>query len=115
MNSSANDFVALDNSLSQLGLCEKLRCEIYQHHTAILHLGNVCFENNEEFYAEVSGETLKRCIERAADLLGIDCNRLKDSMLKRKFTKPANRMDDEGILYPKQSHKLNIYQTSGSN
>lgn len=97
-NPCADDFAALDNSLKELGLCDELRCKIYHHLGAILHLGNVCFENNVEGYAEVSGDTSAQCIEWAANLLNIDSNQLKRSLLKRKY-KLANRAYNEDILY----------------
>lgn len=95
-NMPGDDFNALDNSLSGLGLSAEMREMIYQRLAAILHLGNVNFEDNNEDHAEIKEE---KSVQYAASLLGIDTESLRDVLLKRKFNAPKNCVSDDDISY----------------
>lgn len=74
-----DDFYALDKALSML------RCPIYNLLAAILHLGNVNFENDESGCAQVT-EDSNESFECAANLLKISNAQLKNALLSRNLT-----------------------------
>lgn len=61
---------------------------IYTLLAAILHMGNVKFENNDLGYAQIA-ENSKESFQYAANLLKINNTRLKDALLSRNITMPC--------------------------
>lgn len=74
-----DDFSALDQAL---GIWSR---PIYRLLAAILHMGNVNFENNDSGCAQIA-ETSNESFECAANLLKISNTQLKNALLCRKFT-----------------------------
>lgn len=78
-------FQLLDTALTRLGLHEKEKIEIYSLVAAVLHLGNIEFEDNPEDTrggCRVSHASEKSLII-ASKLLGIDANELKQALVSR--------------------------------
>lgn len=80
-----NDFSGLDSALTRLGINETERLEIYTMVAAILHLGNVVFEDNPE---DTRGgcrmcQRSEKSLTIASKLLGIDANELRQALVSR--------------------------------
>lgn len=65
-----------------------LQESVYTILSAILHLGNIHFENNELGYAVISSS---ESIKFAANLLAIDLEKLRNAFLKQKMTLGSDR------------------------
>lgn len=79
------DFATLDGALSRLGLSETDRFDIYSTVAAVLHLGNIEFEENPEDTrggCRVSPSKAKS-LDIASGLLGIDPTELRQAMEAR--------------------------------
>lgn len=76
---SEDTFNALDQALGTM------RLPIYRLLAAILHMGNVNFENNDSSYAQITKNS-NESFECAANLLKIDSIHLRNALLSRKFT-----------------------------
>lgn len=79
------DFHTLDQALSRLGLTEQTKFEIYALVAAVLHLGNVCFEDNPEDTrggCQVS-KTSEPSMAIAAKLIGVDSFELRQALVSR--------------------------------
>lgn len=79
------DFKELDNALSRIGLNDAERFEIYSMVAAILHLGNVTFEDNPE---DTRGgckvcQSSEKSLTIASKLLGIDSSELRQALISR--------------------------------
>lgn len=78
-------FELLDTALTRLGLQDKEKTEIYTLVAAVLHLGNVEFEENPEDTrggCRVSHSSEKSLLI-SSKLLGIDPNELKQALVSR--------------------------------
>lgn len=79
------DFNSLDQALSHIGLSNEQKFIIYSTVAAVLHLGNILFEDNPEDskggcrVAPSSEKSLKIC----AKLLGIDDVELCEALVSR--------------------------------
>lgn len=62
-----------------------MREKVNRHLAGILYLGNVRFQDDNQGYAEISEIKSFQCIECAAKLFGIDCKKLQNVLLQRKF------------------------------
>ena len=79
------DFGAVDKSLIDVGLTNEERCVIYRILAAILHLGNVKFEENaSKEGCRVADETANH-LSYAARLLRIEEKKIETSLLTRKM------------------------------
>lgn len=79
------DFTALDQALARLGLAEQERLQIYTMVAAVLHLGNVQFEENPE---DTRGgcrvaKSKEKSLVVASKLLGIDPGELTQALESR--------------------------------
>lgn len=79
------DFSTLNSALSRLGLSESERLQIYTMVAAVLHLGNIEFEDNPE---DTRGgcrvaKGKERSLEIASRLLGIDASELTQALESR--------------------------------
>lgn len=79
------DFAALDGALSRLGLNENERLQIYTMVAAVLHLGNIEFEENPE---DTRGgcrvaKSKEKSLMIASKLLGIDPSELMQALESR--------------------------------
>lgn len=104
---SAGKFNELDNALTELGLQENRRNEIYRHLAALLHLGNIDFENNDDNKSFITSDTYSS-LEYAANLLSIDVVELKNVFLERKYTIPNKEEDMYEFQYFRTSFTLNV-------
>lgn len=81
----AEDFTKLNNALSRLGLSESERLQIYTMVAAVLHLGNIEFEENPE---DTRGgcrvaKSKEKSLVIASKLLGIDPSELTQALESR--------------------------------
>lgn len=90
---SEHDFNALDQALGMY-----LNMPIYSLLAAILHLGNVSFENGDTDSAQIA-EDSSESFECAANLLKISNEELKDALLNRKSTVHCQN-DSESCTMP---------------
>lgn len=72
-------FSELDTALSTFGICAVSRELIYKYVAAILHLGEIQFDDCNN-YAHVSNSS-ESFLDNAAELLNIDKYQLKDAIL----------------------------------
>lgn len=80
-----NDFHTLDQALTRLGLTEQTKFEIYALVAAVLHLGNVSFEDNPEDTrggCQVS-KASESSMAIAAKLIGVDSFELRQALVSR--------------------------------
>lgn len=79
------DFTILDKALSRLGLSDNDKIQIYTTVAAVLHLGNVEFEDNPEDTrggCRVS-KSKEKSLKIASKLLGIDPSELMQALESR--------------------------------
>lgn len=79
------DFQKLDQALSRLGLNENTKLEIYSLVAAVLHLGNVSFEENPE---DARGgcqvpQASEVSLSITAKLIGVDSFELRQALVSR--------------------------------
>lgn len=75
-------FKELDKSLAEVNLCESARFEIYKLIAAVLHLGNIFFEENSNDGCRLTIDTAQN-LEAVADLAGISINKLNKELTHR--------------------------------
>lgn len=80
-----NDFQELDQALSRLGLSEGHRFQIYSLVAAVLHLGNIKFEDNPEDSKGGCRMTAssEQSLNMTAKLLGCDTLELRQALISR--------------------------------
>ncbi|RWS30216.1 unconventional myosin-VI-like protein, partial [Leptotrombidium deliense] len=81
-----NNFKSTDTALCHFGVTESERLQIYKVVAAVLHLGNVCFEDSPEDTrggCKLKGGNSEEALKTAADLLGLDTEELRQSLLSR--------------------------------
>lgn len=76
------DFV--DKALSNLGHTTESKNLIYDFLAAILHIGNIQIEKNNNEYCEITKSSVIH-LKYAANLLKIDAEKLKDALLANKI------------------------------
>lgn len=79
------DFQILDKGLTHLGLSETEKVEIYSKVAAVLHLGNVTFEEIPEDTRGgcMVSQSSEKSLIMASKLLGLDENELRQSLVSR--------------------------------
>lgn len=82
---SFQDFIAVDKALIDIGVSSNERLKIYKTLAAILHLGNVAFEENPSLEGCQIVDITRKHIEYAAEFLNIEQNILETSLLTRKM------------------------------
>ncbi|KAF5307261.1 hypothetical protein FQR65_LT06977 [Abscondita terminalis] len=105
------DFNVLDKALATLGLNDLERQEIYGMVAAVLHLGNICFEDNPEDTrggCRVSQNSEKSLIV-ACKLLGIDPTELKQSLVARVMQSSRGGVKGTVIMVP-----LKVYEATNA-
>lgn len=78
------DFLAVDKALIEVGVTNEERIRIYKILAAILHIGNVTFEENPVIAGCQIADSSNHS-SYAAQLLGIEPRTLEDSLLTRKI------------------------------
>lgn len=79
-----DDFNALDVALGTLELTKNSREKIYGQLAAILHIGNVKFEDDNNALVEISSGS-KKSLDIAAKLLLVDAEQLASALLKKRL------------------------------
>lgn len=80
-----NDFKLLDQALTRLGLNENTKLEMYALVAAVLHLGNITFEENPDDArggCQVS-KSSEQTMAIASKLLGVDPFELRLALVSR--------------------------------
>lgn len=80
-----HDFESVDNAMVQLGVRDEERVKIYEILAAILHLGNVSFEENNCLEGCKIASNTKNHLIHATKLLRIQQGTLEKYLLKRKI------------------------------
>lgn len=95
-----NDFNTMDQALSRLGLSDTQRHEIYGLVAAVLHLGNITFEDDPKdarggCQIAVSSE---KSLTVAAKLLGVDPTELRQALVSRVMLSKGGGMKGTVIM-----------------
>ncbi|XP_019772636.1 myosin heavy chain 95F isoform X2 [Dendroctonus ponderosae] len=103
------DFKELDLALSRLGMSEVERLQIYTTVAAVLHLGNVEFEDNPEdtrggCRVARSGE---KALITASKLLEIDPEELRQALVSRVMQSARGGLKGTVIMVPLKIHEAN--------
>ncbi|EEZ98246.1 myosin heavy chain 95F isoform X2 [Tribolium castaneum] len=103
------DFLTLDGALSRLGLSDSDRFDIYSTVAAVLHLGNIEFEENPEDTrggCRVSPSKAKS-LEIASGLLGIDPTELRQALEARVMQSSRGGAKGTVIMVPLKVYEAN--------
>ncbi|XP_046443856.1 myosin heavy chain 95F-like isoform X1 [Daphnia pulex] len=107
----ANDFKQTDKALSNLGMSDDEKLAIYSAVAAILHLGNITFEDNAEDarggcqIAKSSHEALRN----ASALIGVDPEELHHALLSRVMQPSKGGIKGTVIMVP-----LKVFEASNA-
>ncbi|XP_063909562.1 myosin heavy chain 95F isoform X1 [Zophobas morio] len=103
------DFTTLDGALSRLGLSDADRLQIYTTVAAVLHLGNIEFEDNPEDTrggCRVSPSKAK-ALDIASSLLGIDATELRQALESRVMQSSRGGIKGTVIMVPLKVYEAN--------
>ncbi|GFO13827.1 hypothetical protein PoB_004033200, partial [Plakobranchus ocellatus] len=97
-----NDFAVCDAAMKHLGFGDQERLGIYGLVAAILHLGNIAFEDNAD---DAKGgcsvnKSAEESLSMAASLLGVDKEELRDSLISRVMQATRGGMKGTAIKVP---------------
>ncbi|KAJ8921386.1 hypothetical protein NQ315_003002 [Exocentrus adspersus] len=103
------DFLALDQALSRLGMSDGERLQIYVTVAAVLHLGNIEFEDNPE---DTRGgcrvaTSKERSLLMAAKLLEIDPSELRQALVARVMQSSRGGLKGTVIMVPLKIYEAN--------
>ncbi|XP_076277428.1 myosin heavy chain 95F jaguar isoform X2 [Lasioglossum baleicum] len=102
-------FNAIDQALTRLGLTEVERMEIYTMVAAVLHLGNVMFEDNPE--DTKGGSRICTSSEKAvlmtAKLLGVDPEELRQALVSKVMQTSRGGIKGTVIMVPLKVYEAN--------
>lgn len=104
-----NDFKELDQALSRLGLSDGDRIEIYGLVAAVLHLGNITFEDNPE---DTRGgcrvaQSSEKTMTTAAKLIGCDPFELRQALVSRVMLSKGGGVKGTVIMVPLKIYEAN--------
>lgn len=104
-----NDFKELDQALGRLGLTEVNRAEIFGLVAAVLHLGNITFEENPE---DTRGgcrvtQTSEKTLTVAAKLIGCDPFELRQALVSRVMQSKGGGVKGTVIMVPLKIYEAN--------
>lgn len=104
-----NDFKELDQALSRLGLSDANRIEIFGLVAAVLHLGNILFEDNPE---DTRGgcrvnQTSEKTLTIAAKLIGCDPFELRQALVSRVMQSKGGGVKGTVIMVPLKVYEAN--------
>ncbi|XP_053970179.1 myosin heavy chain 95F isoform X3 [Anastrepha ludens] len=106
-----NHFQNLDRALGRLGLTEVNKLEIYSLVAAVLHLGNISFEeipDDARGGCQVS-ETSEKSLTITSKLLGVDPSELRQALVSRVMQSKGGGFKGTVIMVP-----LKIYEASNA-
>ncbi|XP_012941999.2 unconventional myosin-VI [Aplysia californica] len=96
-----NDFGVCDAAMKHLGFKDDERLGIYALVAAILHLGNVSFEDSDDAKGGCKvTKVAEDSIQMAASLLGVDVEELRDSLSSRVMQATRGGMKGTAIKVP---------------
>ncbi|XP_015432776.1 PREDICTED: myosin heavy chain 95F isoform X3 [Dufourea novaeangliae] len=102
-------FNAIDQALTRLGLSEAERMEIYTMVAAVLHLGNIMFEDNPE--DTKGGSRICAISEKAAlmsaKLLGVDPEELRQALVSKVMQTSRGGIKGTVIMVPLKVYEAN--------
>lgn len=101
------DFQNVDRALSSIELTPAEKFNIYSIVAAVLHLGNVEFEENAE-NSKGGSKVLDRCeksLKIAAELLSVDCDELRQALLTKVMMTNRGGVKGTIIMVPLKVHE----------
>lgn len=103
------DFQTLDKALTRLGMSEENKFGIYALVAAVLHLGNVSFE---EIPDDVRGgcqvsQSSERALAMTANLLGVDASELRQALVSRVMQSKGGGVKGTVIMVPLKIYEAN--------
>lgn len=95
----------MDQALTRLGLSESTKLEIYALVAAVLHLGNVTFEENPD---DVRGgcqvsKSSEQALAITSKLIGVDSFELRQALVSRVMQSKGGGIKGTVIMYVKLS------------
>ncbi|ETN65262.1 myosin vi [Anopheles darlingi] len=103
------DFRQLDEALGRLGLSETERVQIYSLVAAVLHLGNIRFEENPEDTkggCRITNDSEASLIVTAR-LIGLDASELRQALMSRVMTSKGGGVKGTVIMVLLKVHEAN--------
>ncbi|XP_071535802.1 myosin heavy chain 95F isoform X4 [Panulirus ornatus] len=105
------DFATMDKALGNFGLNNQERLAVYTTVAAVLHLGNITFEENPE---DTKGGCMvspgcEGSLKTAASLMGVDPAELSQALLSRVMQTSKGGLKGTVIMVP-----LKMYEASGA-
>ncbi|RZF36972.1 hypothetical protein LSTR_LSTR004660 [Laodelphax striatellus] len=109
MLDDVEDFKNMDQALNRLGLTEAERHEIYSMVAAVLHLGNVVFEENMEGNKGGSKVTTgsEWSLKTAAKLMGVDPEELRQALVSKVMMTNRGGLKGTVIMVPLKVYEAN--------
>ena len=108
MLDDAKDFAQTDKALGNLGMSEKERLSVYSAVAAILHLGNIKFQDNQEDVrggCQLTNSSIT-ALKIASDLMGIDPEELQHALLSRVMQPSKGGIKGTVIMVPLKANKM---------
>ncbi|XP_075553349.1 myosin heavy chain 95F jaguar isoform X3 [Dermacentor variabilis] len=105
----AKDFSNLDRALQLMGLTDEERLSIYVAVAAVLHLGNVTFEESPDDSrggSQVTAES-EQSLRVAAALMGVDPDELRQSLLSRVMQTSKGGLKGTVYMVPLKAYEAN--------
>ncbi|KAK2586695.1 hypothetical protein KPH14_011736 [Odynerus spinipes] len=102
-------FNAMDQALTRLGLTDAERMEIYTMVAAVLHLGNITFEDNPEDTKGGSriSPTSEKAVLMSAKLLGVDPEELRQALVSKVMQTSRGGIKGTVIMVPLKVYEAN--------
>ncbi|XP_012266629.2 myosin heavy chain 95F-like isoform X2 [Athalia rosae] len=102
-------FNTIDEALARLGMTDDERMEIYTMIAAVLHLGNITFEDNPEDAKGGSRITSDSEISvvTSASLLGVDPDELRQALISKVMQTSRGGIKGTIIMVPLKVHEAN--------
>jgi len=104
------DFKTLERAFSQLGVSEKERMSIFTTVASVLHLGNICFEDDPDDSrggCRVSATCDNTDLPLAANLMGVDPDDLRQALTSRVMQTAKGGTKGTVIMVPLKIHEAN--------
>ncbi|XP_015589785.1 myosin heavy chain 95F isoform X2 [Cephus cinctus] len=102
-------FNAIDQALTRLGLTDAERMEIYTMVAAVLHLGNITFEDNPEDTkggSRISANS-EKAVTMSAKLLGVDPEELRQALVSKVMQTSRGGIKGTVIMVPLKVYEAN--------
>ncbi|XP_032673901.1 myosin heavy chain 95F isoform X2 [Odontomachus brunneus] len=102
-------FNAIDQAFTRLGLTDAERMEIYTMVAAVLHLGNITFEDNPEDTkggSRITGSS-EKAVMASAKLLGVDPEELRQALVSKVMQTSRGGIKGTVIMVPLKVYEAN--------